>query len=103
MTSRQVDDEDLSLIHDPANLQRLFRVGQNAPERRIRQIGADLVLDGRDRFGPQARGIVIILGDPELAYLLVGNARDGGCSEGFVVENPQDITERRLRLLKERQ
>src|SRR5262249_31093879 len=31
LTSGQVHNEDLSLIHDPANLERLFWAGKNAP------------------------------------------------------------------------
>ena len=96
LTTCKVDDEDLSLIHDPAKLQRLFRLGEDPAERRISQKGADLVLDGRDRLGLQARRIVVVLRDPKLTHLFVSDSRHNSRAVRFVVEDPEDIGERRV-------
>lgn len=99
----EVDDQDLAVVHDPAEAERFFRLGQGPAHNRMREKGAELV---GNRGNAIKGGLVVHRGElpqPELPDLIVRDAGDHFLAEGLVEEQAHDVLQISLGLLQQRQ
>src|SRR5207249_4184661 len=67
----------------------------------VREEGADLVLERRDRLGPEAGGVARVLAEPEGPHLRTLDPPDGVAAELVIREKPKDVGQGRLGLIEE--
>lgn len=99
----EIDQEDLSLVHDLPRVKGARLGGEDAVEDGVREEGANLVLQGRDDHRPEGRRVALVLPLPEVRHLGVRQAADGRLPEVLVGEELGDVSQSRSRELQERQ
>ena len=102
LAARQIDDDDLSLVHQAPEAEHLLRLGQDTPKRRIGEKSADLVLNRRGGIRPIAPGILLELFLPEVTHRLIGERARDLLPIGLVVQHAQDIVELRMTMFEKR-
>src|SRR6185369_2699644 len=100
-TLRQIHEEDLALVHDPAEIQRRAGSGEHPMDPRVSQEGTHLVLHRSEHLGAQALRVAGELAAPERADLVVAEPLDYPLPEGIVVEEARDVGEGCTRYFEE--
>jgi hypothetical protein len=96
----EIHQEDLALVHDGAQVDRLF-VGEHPTENRVREEGANLVLDRCDGLRAQVVRVPFVLFDPESSYLGIPHLSEKRAAERLVGKERGKIGERGTGLIEE--
>ncbi len=99
---REIHEEDVAAVHNPPKAKVHLRGHQDAPDGRIGEQRAELVLNRRNHFELVAVGVPLELHLPEGAHRLIPNVGGNALAKRFIGVEPQDVRKRRAVTLKQR-